>query len=142
MKNYRAAVLGLTGFVCAGVLQSCGGGYHSGSGSMSPASISISVNPTTVIAGRPVTLMWSATSGTMCTAGGAWSGAQPASGTMTITPTAAGTETFDLTCSSGVYSSSTASATLTVTAASAVTVSRIGRRRRRRQPRRMSIRNW
>jgi uncharacterized protein (TIGR03118 family) len=123
MKNYRAAVCGLTGFLCAGVLQSCGGGYHAGSGPMSAASISISVNPTTVIAGRPVTLMWSATSGTMCTAGGAWSGTQPASGTMTITPTAAGTETFDLTCSSGVYSSSMASATLTVTAASAVTVS-------------------
>lgn len=121
MKNYRAALCGLTGFLCAGVLQSCGG-YHAGSASMTPTSINISVNPTTVIAGRSVTLMWSATSGTMCTASGAWSGSQPASGTMTITPTAAGTETFDLTCSSGIYSSSTASATLTVTAASAVTV--------------------
>lgn len=121
MKNYRAAVCGLTGILCAGVLQSCGG-YHAGSASMTPTSISISVNPTTVIAGRPVTLMWSATSGTTCMAGGSWSGTQPASGTTTVTPTAAGTETFDLTCSSGIYSSSTASATLTVTAASAVTV--------------------
>jgi uncharacterized protein (TIGR03118 family) len=125
MKNYRAAVRGLTGFLCAGVLQSCGGGYHAGSGPMSPASINISVNPTTVIAGRSVTLMWSATSGTMCTASGAWSGAQPASGSMTITPTAAGTETFNLTCSSGIYSSSSAAATLTVTSPSLVTITEL-----------------
>jgi len=125
MKSHRAGILGLTGLFCAGVLQSCGGGYHAGSGPMSSTSISISVNPTTVIAGRSVTLMWSATSGTMCTAGGAWSGTQPASGTMTITPIAAGTETFDLTCSSSIYSSSTASATLTVTAASLATLTEL-----------------
>jgi hypothetical protein len=64
MKTFRAAVGSLTGIICAGVLQSCGGGYHAGSGSMTPTSISISVNPTTVIAGRSTTLMWSATGGT------------------------------------------------------------------------------
>lgn len=122
MKIFRAAASGLTGIFCAGFLQSCGGGYHSGSAAMTPTSVSISVNPTSVIAGRAVTLTWSATSGTSCTASGAWSGSQSASGSMMVTPTAAGMEVFTLTCSSGVYSSNSASATLTVTAASAATV--------------------
>ena len=52
MKAFRAAVGNVTGIICAGFLQSCGGGYHAGSGSMTPTSISISVKPTTVIAGR------------------------------------------------------------------------------------------
>jgi uncharacterized protein (TIGR03118 family) len=122
MKILRAAIGGLMGILCSGFLQSCGG-YHAGSGSMTPTSISISVNPTTVIVGRTTTLTWMATSGTGCTASGAWSGSQAASGSMVITPGTAGTETFTLTCSGGVYSSSSASATLTVTAASTATVS-------------------
>ena len=121
MKSTRAAACGLTGIVCAAFLQGCGG-YHAPSGSMTPASISISVNPSSVIAGRSTTLMWTATAGTSCTASGAWTGSQPASGTMTVTTSTAGTETFTLTCSSGIYSSNSASATLTVTAASAATV--------------------
>jgi uncharacterized protein (TIGR03118 family) len=122
MKIFRAAASGVTGIVCAGFLQSCGGGYHSGSAAMTPTTVSISVSPTSVIAGRAVTLTWSATSGTSCTASGAWSGSQSASGSMMVTPTTAGMEVFTLTCSSGIYSSNSASATLTVTAASAATV--------------------
>lgn len=90
---------------------------------MIPTSVSISVSPNSVIAGRSATLMWSATAGTSCTASGAWSGSQSDSGSMTVTATAAGMETFTLTCSGNIYSSNSASATLTVTAASAVTVS-------------------
>ncbi len=121
MKNSRTALCGLMGILCVGILQGCGGGYHAGSASMTPVSISISVNPTSVVAGHPSTLMWSATGGS-CTASGAWSGTEPASGTMTVTGTSAGSETFTLTCSGGIYSSNSASATLTVTAASAATV--------------------
>jgi uncharacterized protein (TIGR03118 family) len=124
MKIFRTAACGLTGIFCAGFLQSCGG-YHAGSAAMMPTSISISLNPTTVIAGRGVTLMWSATSGTSCMASGAWSGSQSSSGTLTVTPTSAGSEVFTLTCSSGIYSSNSASATLTVTAASAATVTEL-----------------
>jgi uncharacterized protein (TIGR03118 family) len=123
MNNFRTAACGLTGIFCAGFLQSCGGGYNSGSAAMmTPTAISISLNPTSVIAGRAATLMWSATSGTSCMASGAWSGAQSDSGTLTVTPTTAGSETFTLTCSSGVYSMNSAAATLTVTAASTATV--------------------
>lgn len=124
MKIFRSAACGLTGIFCAGFLQSCGG-YHAGSAAMMPTSISISLNPTSVIAGRAATLMWSATSGTSCMASGAWSGSQSTSGTLTVTPTSAGSEVFTLTCSSGIYSSNSASATLTVTAASAATVTEL-----------------
>jgi uncharacterized protein (TIGR03118 family) len=124
MKIIRTAACGLTGIFCAGFLQSCGG-YHAGSAAMTPTSISISVNPTSVIAGRAATLMWTATSGTSCMASGAWSGVQSSSGSMTITPTTAGSEVFTLTCSSGIYSSNSASATLTVTAASTAMVTEL-----------------
>lgn len=124
MKIFRTAACGLTGIFCAGFLQSCGG-YHSGSAAMTPTAISISLNPTSVIAGRAATLMWSATSGTSCMASGAWSGAQSASGTLTVTPTTAGSEAFTLTCSSGLYSMNSASATLTVTAASTATITEL-----------------
>lgn len=123
MKNSRTAVRGLIGILCVGIFQGCGGGgYHAGSASMTPVSITINLSPTTVVAGHPSTLMWSAASGTSCTASGAWSGTEPASGTTTVSGTSAGSETFTLTCSGGIYSSSSASATLTVTAASAATV--------------------
>jgi uncharacterized protein (TIGR03118 family) len=126
MKIFRAAVGGLTGILCAGFLQSCGGGgYNAGAGSMTPTSISISLNPNSVIAGRSSTLMWSASSSSMCMASGAWSGSQSASGTMPVTPISAGTETFTLTCSGGIYSSNSASAMLTVTAASSATVTEL-----------------
>jgi uncharacterized protein (TIGR03118 family) len=124
MNIFRTAACGLTGIFCAGFLQSCGG-YHSGSAAMTPTSISISLNPTSVIAGRAATLMWSATSGTSCMASGAWSGAQSTSGTLTVMPTTAGSEMFTLTCSSGVYSMNSASATLTVMAASTATVTEL-----------------
>jgi uncharacterized protein (TIGR03118 family) len=124
MKIFRTAACGLTGIFCAGFLVSCGG-YHAGSAAMTPTSVSISVNPTSVIAGRATTLMWSATSGTSCMASGAWSGAQSSSGTLSVTPTSAGSEVFTLTCGSGIYSSSSASATLTVTAASAAMVTEL-----------------
>jgi uncharacterized protein (TIGR03118 family) len=125
LKNFRAAVGGSIGILCALFLQSCGGGYHAGSGSTTPTSISISLNPTTVIAGRSTTLTWSATANTTCMASGAWSGSQSDSGTLTVTPTTAGSEVFTLSCSGGIYSSSSASATLTVTAASTATVSEL-----------------
>jgi uncharacterized protein (TIGR03118 family) len=124
MKIFRTAARGLTGIFCAGFLMSCGG-YHAGSAAMTPTSISISLNPTSVIAGRAATLMWSATTGTSCMASGAWSGSQSSSGTLSVTPTSAGSEVFTLTCGSGIYSSNSAAATLTVTAASAAMVTEL-----------------
>jgi hypothetical protein len=71
-------------------------------------------------------LTWSADSGATCTASDGWSGTQPASGTRVVTPTAAGTLSFTLTCSaaasagySGTPASTARSVALTVTAPSA-----------------------
>jgi len=108
------------------LLCSCGG-YGSGSGSPPPApSISFSAQPSTIVAGQSATLTWSATNATSCTASGAWSGNQPTSGQMMVAPTAAGTDTYTLTCAdanTGAYSggatSSSMSVTLTVNAATA-----------------------
>ena len=117
MNALRTAARGLTGIICLVLLQSCGGsGYHSPGASMmmTAAMITISVNPTSVTLGQSTTLTWSAPTGTACTASGAWSGSQANMGTVTQTPTTAGTETFTLTCNGGMYSSNSASATLTV----------------------------
>ena len=114
----------LVRFVPVGVLllSSCGG-YGGGSSSPAPApGITFTVQPTTIVAGQSATLTWSASSATSCTASGAWSGSQPVSGTMVVTPAAAGTDTYTLTCTNagGAYSNSTSSmmsVTLTVSAA-------------------------
>ncbi len=119
----------LTRFVPALVLllSSCGG-YGGGSAGPAPApAINFTVQPTTIVAGQSATLTWTASSSTSCTASGAWSGNQPADGTMVVTPSAAGTDTYTLTCTNAgsAYSnptSSMASATLTVTAATVFAV--------------------
>lgn len=98
------------------ILTSCGGGYGGGSSS-TPATVNFSVMPTSITAGQSATLTWS-TNGSGCTASGSWSGAKPSSGTQKVTPAAAGSYTYDLTCSGGGYGgSSNYSATLMVTAA-------------------------
>jgi uncharacterized protein (TIGR03118 family) len=116
--NRRGARDIVGGLLGALILTGCGGG-SSGSGSTStPAMVSVSVSPTTITLGQSATVTWSSTAGTNCTASGAWSGTQSASGTQTVTPTTAGAVSYTLNCTGGVYSSGTGSATLTVNAAS------------------------
>lgn len=122
MRNFLHCRLGLratawcTAFGLGALLSSCGGGYGGGS-SPTPATVNFSVMPTSITAGQSATLTWS-TNGSGCTASGSWSGAKSASGMQTVTPAAAGTYTYDLTCSGGGYGgSSNYSATLMVTAA-------------------------
>ena len=121
----RVPLRRLTRFIPAlALLLSACGGYGGGSMSAAPApTINFTVQPSTIVAGQSATLTWTAGSATTCTASGAWSGNQPTSGTATVTPTVAGTDTYTLTCTNAgsAYSSPTssmASATLTVTAAS------------------------
>jgi hypothetical protein len=82
----------------------------------------ISVSPTSITVGSSATLTWNALNMTGCTASGSWSGSEAVSGTQAVTPSAAGTDTYTLTCTSA-GSSVSSSATLTVTAASATTAS-------------------
>ena len=106
----------------AGALAACGGGGGGyGGGSSTPAATAtISVTPLTITAGQSATLTWS--SNTACTASGGWTGAQAATGTLDVTPTATGAIAYTLTCTgSGYTGTATQSATLTVNAASAYT---------------------
>ena len=89
-----------------GLLAACGGGGYGGGGdSNPPATLSLSVEPTTITLGQSATLTWT-TNGAACTAGGSWSGTKSAGGTETVTPTATGTFTYTLTCAGGGYGES------------------------------------
>src|SRR5580692_3464427 len=61
MNIIRAASGGLMGILCLLILQSCGGGGGYGGSSPSPTPITISVQPTTVVAGQSATVTWSVT---------------------------------------------------------------------------------
>ena len=109
-------------------LTSCGGGGYGGGGTMPPPppTVSISVAPTSIVLGQSATLTWSSNTGTTCTASGAWSGAQMATGSTAVTPNATGSVVYTLTCGGGAYSGNgIASATLTVTAPSAFSATRL-----------------
>jgi outer membrane protein assembly factor BamB len=75
---------------------------------------SLSVFPTSVVAGKTVTLTWNGEYANACVASGAWSGSLSASGSQTLTMTAPGTEKFDLSCSNAAASVPAAEATVTV----------------------------
>ena len=128
MQSLRALCGHVVGILCGLFLVSCGGGGgYGGSGSNpTPASVTLTVSPTAITAGQTATLTWSSNTGTTCTASGAWSGSQPASGTATVNPTTAGTDTYTLNCSGGGYGGgSGASATLTVNAAPAFSLTNL-----------------
>ncbi|HEY6924872.1 MAG TPA: PQQ-binding-like beta-propeller repeat protein [Steroidobacteraceae bacterium] len=78
--------------------------------------VALSVFPSTVVAGKSVTLRWNGQYANSCVASGAWSGSLSTSGLMTITPAGLGTESFHLVCTNAARSVS-ADASITVTAA-------------------------
>jgi hypothetical protein len=119
MRAHRAAVASIA-LSCGGLLAGCGGSYGGGDGT-SAATVSISVNPTTITLGQSATLTWSSNAGS-CTASGAWTGAKPSSGSETVTPTSTGALSYSLLCAGGGYGESqTLSATLTVNPATGFT---------------------
>lgn len=83
--------------------------------------VTISVSPTSIILGSGATLTWSSTNATSCTASGAWSGSEATSGKLAVTPSAAGSDIYTLSCT-GAGGTAKNSATLTVTAPPAPTV--------------------
>jgi hypothetical protein len=62
--------------------------------------VTLSASAASVDSGNPVTLTWSSTDTTSCTASGGWSGALPISGTQ-ASPAITAATTFTLTCSGG-----------------------------------------
>jgi hypothetical protein len=81
-----------------------------------PGSPTMTLAASSVTVGNSTTLTWSAYNVTGCTASGSWSGTQKPSGSLTITPTAAGTDDYTLTCTNA-HGSAQKTASLTVQAA-------------------------
>lgn len=97
----------------AALLASCGGSYGGGDGNQ-PATLTLSVSPTTITLGESATLTWNSNAPN-CTASGAWNGPKPGDGSEDVTPDSTGTFNYALVCSGGRYGESDqASATLTV----------------------------
>jgi uncharacterized protein (TIGR03118 family) len=111
--------------ICVALVACGGGGYGGGGGAMAvPSTINLAVQPSTITVGQSATITWSTGSATSCNASGAWSGNEPNAGNKLVTPTAAGSDTYTLTCtgmssSYGGGASSTKSVTVTVNAATA-----------------------
>jgi len=106
------------------VLVACGGGGYGGGGMAVPPTINLAAQPSTITVGQSATITWSTGNATSCNASGAWSVSEPTAGNMLVTPTAAGSDTYTLTCtgmssSYGGGTSSTKSVTVTVNAATA-----------------------
>jgi len=81
-----------------------------------PGPPTMTLAASTVNVGGSTSLTWAAYNVTGCNASGSWSGAQQTSGSLTITPTAVGTENYTLTCTNA-HGSAQKTATLTVQAA-------------------------
>ncbi len=92
---------------------------------MPGANVNVTVAPTSITLGQSAVVTWTSNSGTTCTASGGWSGSLAASGTQTVTPTAAGTDTFNLSCTGNSYGSGTGSASLTVNASTAYSLTNL-----------------
>jgi hypothetical protein len=84
---------------------------------VAPIAPTLSLSSMSVTVGTAVTLTWKSANTTGCTASGSWSGALASSGSQTVTPAAAGTDTYSLTCANAAGSSPTTTAMLTATAA-------------------------
>ncbi|HME40276.1 MAG TPA: S8 family serine peptidase [Steroidobacteraceae bacterium] len=81
-----------------------------------PAAPTLTLAASSIAVGGSTSITWSSANATGCTATGSWSEALAASGSHTLTPSAAGTDTYTLTCANAAGSSPASSATLTVTA--------------------------
>jgi hypothetical protein len=79
---------------------------------VTPPSITFTVNKTTMKAGESATLTWSTTNATSCTAGGSWTGSKAISGTQTVNPI--NDVLYNLTCT-GPGGSNSANAGIDVT---------------------------
>ena len=88
------------------LISSCGGGGGGGGGdepytpSLPNPTSSISANPTTIYVNEVLTISWSSTNATSCSASGAWDGEKSTSGEEELIVTEGGEFTYIITCSS------------------------------------------
>lgn len=105
------------------LLAACGGGgggtapaatsSAASASALSPAIVSIGANPAALTVGESTTLSWSSSNASSCEASGAWSGTLAPSGTLLLTPAAAGNYTYTLSCGGAANSVSIAVAPAT-----------------------------
>jgi hypothetical protein len=81
-----------------------------------PPAPTLALGAPSVMVGSSTTLTWSAANATSCTASGSWTGPMATSGTQTITPSAAGSDTYSLVCTNATGPSAMSSTTLAVSA--------------------------
>jgi hypothetical protein len=100
-------------FISALLLSSCGGGGGGGSEPSAPTPQNIIVSLTSSAdsaeVNSSITLTWSSTLATSCSASGAWSGSKGTSGSESITIGLGGSNTFSLSCSATGANSGSAS---------------------------------
>jgi hypothetical protein len=112
MSNIFKSSVALTLYLA---LSACGGGGGSSSGTSpsgasntTPASVSISADPMTVMVEESTTITWSSANASSCTASGAWAGTKSLSGSESVVMNDFGEQSFTLKCG-------TAASTITVT---------------------------
>lgn len=99
------------------VIASCGGGGGGGSTPEPPvpgASITLSISDDQIYIGNSVTLTWTTSNASSCTASGSWSGSKALSGSETITPDSEGQKSYTLTCSNSAGASTSRTVTTNV----------------------------
>jgi Subtilase family len=82
-----------------------------------PAAPALTLAASSIVVNTSTTITWSSVNTTGCTASGSWSGPLASNGTQTLTPTAAGSDTYTLACANVAGPSLPTSVTLSVTAA-------------------------
>jgi len=90
------------------VIASCGGGGGGGGSSEPPvpgASITLSISDDQIYIGNSVTLTWSTSNASSCSASGSWAGSRALSGSETVTPDTEGQKSYTLTCSNSAGTS-------------------------------------
>ena len=99
------------------VIASCCGGGGGGSTSEPPvpgASITLSISDDQIYLGNSVTLTWTTSNASSCSASGSWAGSRALSGSETVTPDSEGQKTYTLTCSNSAGTSTSRSVTTNV----------------------------
>src|SRR5262249_53725444 len=81
----------------------CGGGSSPPSRVQVAPTVTLSATPTSFTLGQSITLTWSSTNATTCTASSNpsesdWSGGEPISGSVSVVPLVAGTINYTLQC--------------------------------------------
>jgi hypothetical protein len=99
------------------LLIGCGGGGGGGSSPSAPApqniTVSLTASADSAEVNSSITLTWSSTLATSCSASGAWSGSKGTSGSESITVGVGGSNTFSLSCSATGANSGSASTSVT-----------------------------